>query len=139
VLTTVVWAATRDLGRQQPGWDRIPQLRRRAVIKAIILISRREGTSPEEFARHFNEQHRPLVAKLPGLRKLVVNHVLPNPNGPPPAYDAVAENWFDDPAAMAAAFAAPEGQAILADAENFLDLDVLQILVAEEEETPISA
>lgn len=108
------------------------------MVKAVILISRQEGTSPEQFRQHFDEQHQPLVAKLPGLRKLVVNHVLPDPNGPPPAYDAVAEDWFDDPAAMAAAFASPEGQAVLADAQNFLDLSRLQLLVVNEEEIPVT-
>jgi uncharacterized protein (TIGR02118 family) len=108
------------------------------VIKAIILISRREGTSPEEFTQHFAEHHRPLVAQLPGLRRLVINHVLPDPNGPPPAYDAIAEDWFEDPAAMAAAFASPEGQAVLADAHVFLDMSRLQILVVAEEEIPLA-
>ena len=108
------------------------------MVKAIILIGRKEGTSPEEFARHFSEHHRPLVAKLPGLRRFVINQVLPDPNGPAPAYDAVAEDWFDDPAAMAAAFASPEGQAVLADAQNFLDMSRLQILVVAEEEIPLS-
>src|SRR5215213_5963203 len=50
------------------------------------------------------------------------------PNGPPPAYDAVAEDWFDDLAAMGAAFASPESQAVLADAPNFLDMSRLQVL-----------
>ena len=109
------------------------------MVKAIILLSRREGISPEEFARHGREQHLPLVTKLPGLRRLVFNVVLPDPNGPPPIYDAVAENWYDDPAAMAAAVASPEGQALLADAENFLDMARLQILVVDEKEIPISA
>jgi uncharacterized protein (TIGR02118 family) len=109
------------------------------VVKAIILISRKEGTSPEQFRQHLDETHRPLVAKLPGLRKLVFNHVLPDPNGPAPAYDAIAEDWFDDPAAMGAAFASPEGQAVLADAQQFLDMSRLQILVVAEEEAPLTA
>ena len=108
------------------------------MVKVIILISRQEGASPEAFARHFDEQHKPLVANLPGLRRFVVNAVLPDPNGPPPAYDAVAEDWFDDPAAMAAAFASPDGQAVFADAQNFLDLSRLQILVVNEEEIPVT-
>jgi uncharacterized protein (TIGR02118 family) len=108
------------------------------VVKAVILISRRDGTSLEEFTRHFDETHRSLVAKLPGLRRFVLNHVLPDPSGPPPAYDAIAEDWFDDPAAMAAAFASPEGQAVLADAGQFLALDRLQILVVNEEEIPVT-
>ena len=109
------------------------------VVKVIILLSRREGTSPEEFARHAREQHLPLVAALPGLRRLVFNTVLPDPNGPPPAYDAVAEDWFDDPTAIGAAFASPEGQAVLADAQTFLDMARLQILVVAEEDIALTA
>lgn len=108
------------------------------MVKALILIGRQEGTAPEAFTRHFDDTHRSLVANLPGLRRFVINRVLPDPNGPPPAYDLVAEDWFDDPAAMAAAFASPEGQAVLADAPNFLDLSRLQILVVAEEEVPVA-
>lgn len=44
------------------------------MIKVIVLLPRRDGVSREEFARYYREQHLPLVAKLPGLRRLVVNH-----------------------------------------------------------------
>lgn len=108
------------------------------MIKVVILLPRRDGMSQEEFARHARDQHVSLVAALPGLRRLVVNHVLPDPHSSPPAYDAVAEDWFDDLAAMGAAFASPEGQAVLADAPNFLDMSRLQLLVVEEEEIPLS-
>ena len=104
------------------------------MIKVVVLLSRRDGMSQEEFERHTRERHLPLVTKLPGLRRLVVSRVLPDPNGPPPAFDAVAEDWFDDVAAMGAAFASPEGQAVLADAPNFLDMDWLHVLVVEEED-----
>jgi hypothetical protein len=40
---------------------------------------------------------------------------------------------------MGAAFASPEGQAIIADAPNFLDMSRLQLLVVEEEEIPLSS
>ena len=53
------------------------------------------------------------------------------PNGPPPAYDAVAEDWFDDLAAMGATFASPESQAVLADAPNFPDMTRFQVLAVE--------
>lgn len=107
------------------------------MVKVIVLLPRRNGMSQEEFARYTREQHLPLVTKLPGLRRLVVNHVLPNPNGPPPAYDAVAEDWFDDLAAMGAAFESAEGQAVLADAPNFLDMTRLQVLAVQEEDIPL--
>ncbi len=107
------------------------------MIKVVVLLTRRDGLSQEEFERHTRERHLPLVTKLPGLRRLVVSQVLPDPNSPPPAYDAIAEDWFDDPAAMGAAFASPEGQAVLADAPNFLDMSRLQLLVVKEEEIPL--
>lgn len=108
------------------------------MVKVIVLLSRREGMTPEEFARHLHEQHRPLVVALPGLRRLIFNQVLPNPEDPPPGYDAVAEDWFDDAAAMAAALASPQGQAVLADAQQFLDMNRVQFLVVQEEEIPVS-
>ena len=107
------------------------------MIKVIVLLRRRDGMSQEEFARYVQDQHLPLVTKLPGLRRLVINRVLPDPNSPPPAYDAVAEDWFDDLAAMGAAFASPEGQAVIADAANFLDMTRLHVLAVEEEEVPL--
>ena len=107
------------------------------MVKVIILLARRDDLSREDFTRYTRDQHLPLVAKLPGLRRLVVNHVLPDPNGPPPVYDAVAEDWFDDLAAMGAAFESPEGQAVLADAPNFLDMTRLQVLAVEEEDVPL--
>jgi len=89
--------------------------------------------SQDEFARYVKDQYLPLVTKLPGPRRLVVNRVLPDPNSPPSAYDAVAEDWFDDLGAMGAAFVSPEGQAVIADAANFLDMTRLQVLAVEEE------
>ena len=108
------------------------------MVKVIILLARRDNMSREDFTRYTRDRHLSLVAKLPGLRRLVVNHVLPDPNGPPPVYDAVAEDWFDDLAAMGAAFDSPEGQAVIADAANFLDMTRLQVLAVEEEEVPLS-
>ena len=62
------------------------------MVKAIGLLPRREDMRCEEFEGYAREQHLPVVTKLPGLRRLVVSRVLPDPNGPPPAYEAVAED-----------------------------------------------
>ena len=105
-------------------------------MKVILLLPRRGDLSREDF-QHLRETHLPLVTRLPGLRRLVVNWVLPDPNEPPPAYDAVAEHWFDDPAAMGAALASPEGQAVAADVPNYLDLSRFALLVVEEEDVPM--
>jgi uncharacterized protein (TIGR02118 family) len=107
------------------------------VIKVVVLLPRREGMSQEEFERYARQRHWPLVTKLPGLRRMVVNRVLPDPSGPPPAYDAVVEDWFDDLAGLRAAMASPEGQVMVADAPNFLDMTQFQLLVVEEETVPL--
>ena len=107
------------------------------MVKVIVLMPRRGDMSREDFQQYLRETHLPLVTRLPGLRRLVVNWVLPDPNEPPPAYDAVAEDWFDDPAAMGAALASPEGQAVAADVPNYLDLSRSALLVVEEEDVPL--
>ena len=44
-------------------------------MKAIILLTRREGDTPEDFRRWWLEEHAPLARELPGLRRLVFNVV----------------------------------------------------------------
>jgi len=102
------------------------------MTKVIVLLSRRADLSREEFRRHLEEEHLPLVQRLPGLRRLAVNYVMPGPDGAQPAYDAVGEDWFDSPEAVQAGLASPEGRAVNADVPNFLDAGRLVFLVAEE-------
>jgi uncharacterized protein (TIGR02118 family) len=106
------------------------------MLKVIVLLRRREGMTREEFERHWRERHLPLVAKIPGLRRLVLNRVLPNADGSPPAFDAVVEDWFDDQQALSTASASPQWQAVVADAPNLLDMARFQILVVEEVPLP---
>ena len=51
--------------------------------------------------------------------------------------DGIAEDWFDSPEAMQAAFASVEGQAVAADTPNFLDPTRLQMLVVTEQYVPL--
>jgi uncharacterized protein (TIGR02118 family) len=109
------------------------------MLKVFVLMRRREGMSREDFARHLGETHVPLVARMPGLRRLVVNTIGPDPAGGDPAWDAIAEDWFDDHEALQAALDSAEGQAIAADAPNFLDLTKVHVLVGDEREVPLPA
>jgi uncharacterized protein (TIGR02118 family) len=109
------------------------------MVKVIVLLPRKAGMSPEAFRGHLEERHRPLVQQLPGLRRLVINYVQADPAGPPPPYDAIAEDWFDSLQAMQAAFASPQGQAVQQDGPNYLDLDRFQLLVVDEVEVPMAA
>ena len=79
-------------------------------MKAIILLTRREGDTPEDFRRWWLEEHAPLARRLPGLQKLVFN--LADGDAP---YDGVSELWFDSQAACDAAYASEIGQQVAAD------------------------
>ena len=79
-------------------------------MKAIILLTRREGDTPEDFRRWWLEEHAPLARRLPGLQKLVFN--LADGDAP---YDGVSELWFDSQAAFDAAYASEIGQQVAAD------------------------
>ena len=74
-----------------------------------------------------------------GLQRLVLNDVFPGVDGTPSMCDGIAEDWFDSPEAMQAAFASAEGQAVAADAAQFLDLNRMQLLVVAETEVPLPA
>src|SRR5690349_11912101 len=109
------------------------------MVKVVLLLHRRPDPSVDQFQRYWHEIHRPLLERLPGLRRLVLNDVLPDSDGTPPVCDGIAEDWFDTPEAMQAAFASPEAQAVTADVANFLDLSRFQMLVVAEEDVPLSA
>jgi uncharacterized protein (TIGR02118 family) len=104
------------------------------MVKLILLLTRREGISVEEFQRYAREQHAPLLRQLPGLTRLVVNYAQPDHTGTAPQYDAIAEDWFESGEAMAAAFQSPAGQAVQQDAANFLDLAKFQMIMVQEDE-----
>ncbi len=85
------------------------------MTKLIVFLTKRADLTRDEFRRYWREVHGPLGAMMPGVRKYVQNHT--TSDGAP--FDGVAEMWFDDTAAMQAAFASPESAAAAADAPNF--------------------
>jgi len=80
--------------------------------RAMFFLKRRPELDRPAFFRWWLDEHRPLAAKLPGLRRYVISHAVDEEDG---AFDGVAELWFDDAAAEQAAFASPQGQAARAD------------------------
>jgi uncharacterized protein (TIGR02118 family) len=84
------------------------------MLKVLSLIKRKEGMSLDAFRHWVQVEHLEFSKKLPGMRKYIVNVLAQeSPDSP---FDAVNEMYFDDEAAMKAAFATPEGAAAGADA-----------------------
>jgi uncharacterized protein (TIGR02118 family) len=98
------------------------------MTKLIVFLTKRPDLTRDEFLRYWREVHGPLGAKMPGVRKYIQNHSVAD-SAP---FDGVAEMWFDDTAAMHAAFASPESAPAAADAPNFAEKT--QLMVVEEVE-----
>lgn len=102
------------------------------MIKLVITGHRKPGMDGDEFRKYWRETHGPITRKLPRLRKYVLNFAITPPDGTPPPCDGFAELWFDDAQALEQAFASPEGQAAVADAENFADSKRTETFVVEQ-------
>jgi len=83
------------------------------MFKAMILLTRREDMTPDEFRRWWLEEHRPLALQLPGLQRMVVNIVDADPGET--GIDGISELWFDTQADFEAAYATEIGKAVAAD------------------------
>ncbi len=92
------------------------------MVKLIYCISKKPELSVEEFQRYWRETHGPIAGRIPGLRRYVQCHVVPELYGrQTPAYDGAAELWFDDLDAMRAAMQSDEVKAAMEDEKNFID------------------
>lgn len=81
------------------------------MFKAIILLTRGEGRSHDEFRTWWLDGHAPLARQLPGLRRLVFNVV----DDTEAEVDGVSELWFDSRAAFDAAYESEIGRHVAAD------------------------
>lgn len=68
------------------------------MVKLIAVAGRAAGLSVADFQQRWAEGHGAFGARVPGLRRYVQNHALPEGySGTPPInHDGWAELWFDD-------------------------------------------
>jgi uncharacterized protein (TIGR02118 family) len=92
------------------------------MLKFMVVVYRRPDLTLAQFRRHLREVHAPLARNLPGLRKYVQNHVVDDPKRESPGWDAIVELYFENWAAMEAAWNSPQGTASDADLAAFADL-----------------
>ncbi len=81
------------------------------MFKAMILLTRRDDMTHDDFRTWWLGEHAPLARGLPGLRKITFN-VIETVDAD---YDGITELWFDDQAAFEAAYASDFGKSVAAD------------------------
>lgn len=92
------------------------------MIKLVDLVKRREGLTVVEFQADWREQHGSMLAAVPGLRRYVQSHALPQGYAKGELlFDGIAEMWFDDEAAATAALASPEFAGAERELERIVD------------------
>ena len=103
------------------------------MIKVVYFFKRRPEMSVEAFQDHWGTTHAQLITALPGIRRYVQNHTLPSAyRKGEPAFDGVAESWFDDTGAMKALASSPQYAAVLTDEPAFIDHASMGSIITEE-------
>jgi len=103
------------------------------MIKVVVLLRRPPAWTRERFHRWWLDEHVPYARALPDLRKYRVCLVTGSTSheGREP-WDGIAELWFDDRAALEAAWSSEVGRTALAHSrENHSDR---LVLITEEHE-----
>jgi uncharacterized protein (TIGR02118 family) len=103
------------------------------MFKAVILLRRKAGMTHEEFTMNFRVHMRPLIASLPGVRRIVVSDAIAGPGGTP-AYDGMAEFWFDSVDAVRSLIESTATKAIEAEMARFVDMDAYETFLTVETE-----
>ena len=103
------------------------------MVKMVAFFKRKPGMSVEAFHNYWRTTHAEIVVRMPGIRKYVQSHtLLSGYRKGEPAYDGVAEVWFDGTQAMRALAQTAEYAAVRADEPNFIDLSTMGSIITEE-------
>ena len=117
------------------------------MIKFIMCCCRHPDLSREQFQDYWLNRHAPLFQKFAETyrtRRYVQCHTIDSPlndairesRGMRPAYDGVAEVWFESEQDLVEAMSSPEGQKVsallLEDEGNFLDHTKSTAFIAQE-------
>ena len=104
------------------------------LLKRVSFIKRKPGLSPEEFSHYWRDVHGPLALQMPGIRRYVQCHVTPQTyEKGEPAYDGVAQIWFETMADLQYAMNSQEyKEGAQPDGLKFVDPEHLVHLLTEE-------
>jgi uncharacterized protein (TIGR02118 family) len=96
------------------------------MIKTVSLLVRKEGSSHEDFVRHWRDIHGPLAYACPGVARYTQTEVKASSfrsDGVAAldvAVDGIAELWFPDQAALDTFNASPATRRLREDGTKFI-------------------
>jgi uncharacterized protein (TIGR02118 family) len=103
------------------------------MVKMVVFFKRKQGMSVEAFQSYWRTTHAGIVIRMPGIRQYVQSHtLLSGYRKGEPAYDGVAEVWFDDTRVLRDLAKTTESAAVRADEPNFIDLSTMGSIITEE-------
>lgn len=103
------------------------------MIKRLTLVYRKDGMTVEQFRTHWRDEHGPLAARTPGLRRYVQHHVV-DTRSPSNVLrpDGIAELWFNSVEDETAFFASELGRLQREDGRNFVGFSTTFIVEDQE-------
>ena len=103
------------------------------MVKLVVYFKRRAGMEVEPFQEYWRTRHAEVVSGLPGIRRYVQSHtLLAGYRKGAPAFDGVAEVWFDDLDAIRALDGTDALRAVQEDEARFIDRSTMRTLVTDE-------
>jgi len=103
------------------------------LIKVISLFRRKPDLSVEAFQDYWLNTHADIVCQMPEVKRYVQSHTrLSGYRNRVPAYDGVAELWFEDSNALRTLAARPELQATKSDHVKFMDMSSYREFIGED-------
>jgi uncharacterized protein (TIGR02118 family) len=102
------------------------------MVKVIWAFTRKPGLALDEFQDHWHDVHGQLGAKLPGIRRYVQNHTLPETYAiRPTTHDGFSEAWWDDLESLYASRKSPEWDALSADGQTLFSYPMAVVVARE--------
>jgi uncharacterized protein (TIGR02118 family) len=103
------------------------------MVKVVAFFKRRAGMAVEEFQTYWRTRHPEVVTKLSGVRRYAQSHTrLAGYRDGEPAYDGIAELWFDDTATLRTLRDTPEMAAVQADEARFIDRSTMGLIITDD-------
>ena len=108
-------------GRAEPG-----------MLKVIYTAARKPGLGLEEFQQHWFDVHGELGSRVPGLRRYVQNHALPEAYAVRAlTHDGFSEMWFDDLESLQKSRKSPEWAKLSEDGQTLFAYPMSVVIARE--------